>query len=131
MNEVTIMKCLQTEDKAPSVSRCFTVPVQSLRETSSNFIADTTFDPSGTRIITITDQGFWSVCGLQERMGDADLLASGGIVLPSLPEEEVRTGWWKLEWSESETLFVAESKGLYRLNVEVKSVRCMELTVDR
>jgi hypothetical protein len=100
-------------------------------DTSSKFIADTIFDPSGTRVVTVTDQGFWSVCGIPERKGDSDILASGVIVLPSLPEEEVRTGWWKLEWSESETLLVAESKGIHRLNVEVQSVRCMELIVDR
>jgi hypothetical protein len=119
MNEVTILKCLHTEEKRPSVHHWLSIPVPSFASTSSKYIADTTFDPSGTRIVTITDQGYWSISEISTRK-ESEPIASGVIVVPSLPERQVRTGWWKLEWSERETLLVAESKGLHLLNLEVR-----------
>ena len=91
MNEVTILKCSHTEEKRPSIHLWLTIPVPSLASTSSKYIADTTFDPSGTRIATITDQGYWSITEISTRKEELEPVASGVIIVPSLPERQVRT----------------------------------------
>lgn len=131
MTEVAILTCSRTEDKHPFVRRAVTLPFSCLDHTSSDYIADTIFCLTDTRIATITNQGYWTICEFSIRKGTASVVRSGTIGIPILPEGEKRTGWWKMEWTnDSNSIFVAESKGLYLLDIEV-CVHQNEANIDR
>lgn len=74
----------------------------------------------GSKVITITDRGFWTRYDLFRRTGRATESSSGRIE-PSLTEnKEIRAGWWKMEWIDyTEEVLIAGSNGLYLLDLAV------------
>jgi RNA polymerase I-specific transcription-initiation factor len=120
MNEVAILECSRIEDKRPYLRHCFTLPLPSLRMSASNYIADVSFDASGSQIFTITDTGHWTVCEVSVQTENAAILASGSLKLNTLPNGEARTNWWKTQWMEDTIhLLICESKALHLLNPSV------------
>ena len=120
MSEVALLECSRTKDKHPYVHRAITLPRSCLGDATSEYIADTTFDIGGTRIATITNHGRWTICDFSVRKETVLGVASGSRVLSVLPVGEKRTGWWKMEWLDDPNIvIVAESKGLYLLDIDV------------
>ena len=120
ISQVTILNCYRTREGQISIEPCLTLPAPMSQNTVPQTIADLTFNTMGSKAITITDRGFWTVYDLSIRTGRATESSSGRIESSFIKNKEVRMGWWKIEWIDhTEEVLIAESNGLYLLDVMV------------
>ena len=118
MNEVTILSCYRLAGDQVSVEPCLTLPTTMSKATFSRSISDLAFDTLGSKVIVITDNGYWTVFEIFVRTGRFSESSSGHIDISS--SRKTLTGWWKMAWIDhTDEVLVAESNSLHLLDVMV------------
>jgi hypothetical protein len=118
MNEVTILSGYRLAGEQVSVEPCLTLPTTTSKTTFSRKISDLTFDTLGSKVIVITDNGYWTVFEIFVRTGRFSGSSSGHIEISS--SHKTCTGWWKMAWIDhTDEVLVAESYSLHLLDVMV------------
>ena len=118
MNEVTILSCYRVAGEQVSVEPCLTLPTTTSKATFSRSISDLAFDTLGSKVIVITDSGYWTVFEIFVRSGRFSESSSGQI--ETFSNHKTRTGWWKIAWIDhTNEVLVAESNSLHLLDVMV------------